>query len=208
MKDLMVDIETLGVSPGAPILSMALVAFNNVGNGGFMSRRFRWEDQIRRGRKVDPGTLKFWFEQPREVADKWLKTDGNTPLRDEHLLSALWHYVERADRVWAYSPSFDLVFLTQYSQELSIAPPRNHYRKQRDVRTLCDYLTQEEMPPAREGQHDPLVDCLYQIDVVRSYWKKFGSPYGAVHAAAEHTTESVHPSGEEATAAAQEGTPG
>lgn len=205
MKDLMVDIETLGTRPHAPILSMAFVMFDDKKNGGHMNRRLRWEGQMNRGRKVDPGTLAFWMEQPRGIADRWLKTDLNTPLRDEHVLHQFWHFVNQADRVWAFSPSFDLVMLTEYSHELNVPVPRNSYRKQRDVRTISDFLTQDEWPAAREGAHDPLVDCEFQIDVVRSFWKKFGSPYGVVHAASEPAAESVHPSGEEAAAPAQEG---
>lgn len=203
MKDLMVDIETLGTRPHAPILSVAFVMFDDEKNGGHMNRRLRWEGQIRGGRKIEPDTLTFWMNQPSEISKRW--REGSPPLRDEHVLSQFWHFVSQVDRVWAFSPSFDLVMLTEYSHELNIPVPRNSYRKQRDVRTISDFLTQDEWPAAREGAHDPLVDCEFQIDVVRSFWKKFGSPYGVVHAASEPAAEPVHPSGEEATAAAQEG---
>lgn len=203
MKDLMVDIETLGTRLRAPILSMAFVKFDDKGNGGHLNRRLRWEEQMNRGRKVDPDTLKFWIGQPQDVSKRWVESMPH--LRDEDLLNMFWTFVSQADRVWAFSPSFDLVMLTEYSHELNIPVPRNSYRKQRDVRTISDFLTQDEWPAAREGAHDPLVDCEFQIDVVRSFWKKFGSPYGVVHAASEPAAEPVHPSGEEATAAAQEG---
>ena len=64
-KHLMVDMETMAVSPNAVILSLGAVHFNPYGNGWGDSIYFKidLDDQDQLGREIDPNTLDWWAKQ-------------------------------------------------------------------------------------------------------------------------------------------------
>jgi hypothetical protein len=207
----MVDIETLSTANNAVVTSLGFIPFDADGIGQPRYYRLRWEDQMRSGKRdTDPETLKFWLDQPREVMDKWVKPQGGAlAARDETVLGLFWRLVGGADRVWANSPQFDTTILKTLSDDLNVSVPRSHYRKLRDIRTISDFLTADEKNDLWSrfpATHDPVADCISQIAVVQSVWKKFGSPYGVLaNAETEPATEPVPAQGEEGSAPAQEG---
>jgi hypothetical protein len=58
-KHLMVDMETMAVSPNAVILTLGAVHFNPYGNGygDKLYLRFDLDDQDKLGREIDPKTI-------------------------------------------------------------------------------------------------------------------------------------------------------
>ena len=78
--DVMIDLETLGVRPGAPVLSLGAVVMDLEGtddwaslknaqfNGlGTLSANLRLVDQVKAGLKMDPDTLLWWLGQSEEA---------------------------------------------------------------------------------------------------------------------------------------------
>lgn len=202
MSDLMIDIETLGIREDAKVISVAAVEFND--QITWNPRVWRlpwWIDQP--NRSVTDSTVHFWFEQISKNPKLWeiagFDLQGSMPTSS--MINDLGHMVKIAERVWARSPSFDGVILShlsnQYTRPEREAFPRNAYRKWRDVRVLEDYLTKAEMDEIAKKLnvqlHDPLSDCMYQIRVVQSAWKKIGYPGDTNHAAPEQASKPVHP---------------
>jgi len=68
----MLDIETLGQSPGCAILSVGAVRFNQRGLGAEFYRSVSREDCERLGLAVDEDTVAWWQDQP-EAAREVLK---------------------------------------------------------------------------------------------------------------------------------------
>ena len=76
-SDIMIDLETLGTTPGSVILSVAAVPFVR-GPGSTRSRRranafyakISLKDSLRRGFSVDADTLVWWMGQNRAAQDK------------------------------------------------------------------------------------------------------------------------------------------
>ena len=64
-KHLMVDLETMAVSPTAVILTLGAVTFNPYGNGYSDKLYFRLDldDQDTLNREIDPNTLEWWAKQ-------------------------------------------------------------------------------------------------------------------------------------------------
>jgi hypothetical protein len=63
-KALMIDMETMAVSPNATVLSLGAVHFNPYGNGYGDKLYFRIsiDDQDALGREVDPNTIEWWSQ--------------------------------------------------------------------------------------------------------------------------------------------------
>lgn len=206
MTDLMVDIETLGIEAGAKVISVAAVEFNDQITWNPRVWKLQWWiDQP--NRVVNDSTLRFWFEQLAKNPKLYNVSgfDFQNTIPTEGMLSDLGRIMHVADRVWAKSPSFDGVILSHLeSTNAGRNPtfPNGLYRRWRDVRVLEDYLTAGEKEAIAKSlslqEHDPLSDCMYQIKIVQSAWKKIGYPGDTRDAAPEQLSEPL-------PSAAQEG---
>jgi 3' exoribonuclease, RNase T-like len=76
-KHLMVDMETMAVSPSATVLSLGAVHFNPYGNGYGDKIYFRIniDDQDALGREVDPSTLDWWAKQDPKIMEEAFSPD-------------------------------------------------------------------------------------------------------------------------------------
>lgn len=71
MKNVMIDIETLGVEPGNVILSIGACVFHGLKDDGYIEEtRFyqiiNIESHMGDGRTIDPDTLRWWMMQSNE----------------------------------------------------------------------------------------------------------------------------------------------
>lgn len=177
IRDVMVDLETLGTTPGAPILSIGAVEF--VLDGDVLGREF-YRNTIPEfdGAQPDASTLYWWFQQSDE-ARKRLTTPE--PI---HLTIALpefeeWLTHDRGNefRIWSHGPSFDIAFLEMWWRRVPSVEGRTPWRYDaaRDTRTLfhaagIDWDREMEIQTAVE--HDALEDAKGQARVVQTAWAK------------------------------------
>ena len=110
----MLDIETLGTTADAPVLSAAVVFF-------------------------DPQTGNT-FEQAKFEKVTW----------------------------WANSPAFDEVIMSSLLRQAEVRIPWSFW-EWRDVRTLRNFLF-DKTKPNNKNAHDPLADCLAQIELVHRFY--------------------------------------
>lgn len=154
--DLMVDIETLSTRPDAAIISIAAVFFN-VGTRQFATPTFYAEvdHETLDGFHVDPQTVAWWAKQTQPMPR------GTTPLKTalEDLLTFV--HGNPPARVWANSPSFDLVVLKEACRKLDLSWPINFWQE-RDVRTVKDLARLPKTLPT----HNAIEDCISQIRTV------------------------------------------
>lgn len=169
-KDVMIDIETLGLGSDALVLSIGAIPFDCIGKDGpwfgdpFLAVPDLIE-QIMMARAVEPGTQKFWAAQPSGAADHWV-----APLRAMTVRSALAElsaFVNGSPRVWANGAVFDIGILNSLYKQVGMEPPWK-YNAIRDARTLYDVLpadaTRNWVNPEKGGPvHHPLTDCRVQI---------------------------------------------
>ena len=138
MKHIMIDLETLGVGHNVPIFEIGLTVFDLPANGLPPLQLEMTSKQIdvdimdvmwRTGFCPQPDTLSWWRQQSK------------TPLVDRVSLSdALSETVRvfeefKPEFVWANSPSFDLVILSQHSHAVGMSTPWS-YNQELDWRTL------------------------------------------------------------------------
>ena len=105
----MIDLETLSLKPNAVILSFGAVRFDEHGTYEELYAPGApdfVQEQIDAGRRVDAGTLKWWFEQSDEARGAVFKGtyDGARPL--DFILDT-----PNLEGVWGNGASFDNVVL-------------------------------------------------------------------------------------------------
>ena len=153
----MLDIETLGIEPGAAICSIGACTFDTDGVGETFEVAVDLESCQDRGLEIDADTLKWWLEQ--DDAAREILT-GGVPLATA--LSELRDFLDTNDydELWANSPKFDCEHLEAAYDALDWPTPWVFYEL-RDVRTV------QALPGAVERdqdgtEHDALDDAVHQ----------------------------------------------
>jgi len=156
----MLDIETLGIDPGAAILSIGAVTFDA---DGPTDRTFHESVDVEScqtyGLEIDAGTLTWWLAQD-DAARAVL--DGGDDLSE--VLKALTAWWPDDAEVWANSPAFDCSHLESAYAAVGLEPPWQYYET-RDCRTLLNL----PVAPALEQEgveHHALDDAKHQARAV------------------------------------------
>lgn len=190
--DLMVDLETLGITETAPIVSIGAVLFDPQGNDTFEAlyeraflRLIDIEDAIKVCGPAEGGTLKWWLGQ-KDEAIKRLVNGEQVSLKAA--LSDLYIYSHvRGDRnpavaklplpthIWAKSPDFDCTKLDAACRKVQIKDPF-FFSTRRCVRTAQDLaFPNGELPEFKTGvHHDARDDAVNQALMIQACYRELG----------------------------------
>ncbi|EFG4065902.1 exonuclease, partial [Escherichia coli] len=173
---LMIDLETMGKNPDAPIISIGAIFFDP--KTGDMGPEFsKTIDLDTAGGVIDRDTIKWWLKQSRE-AQSAIMTD-EIPLDDA--LLQLREFIDENSgeffvHVWGNGANFDNTILRRsYERQGSPCPWR--YYNDRDVRTIVelgkaiDFDARTAIPFEGE-RHNALDDARYQAKYVSVIWQK------------------------------------
>lgn len=166
----MIDLETLGSTPGCAILSIGAVRFFPHLNGlqAEMYSRVNLQSCLNAGLKVEGDTFYWWLDQS-EQARKALHDDRLYTLEDN--LIALRSFINPEDFVWGHGSSFDLAVLASAYKAVGFSKPWE-FRQERDTRTL---LHQAGMTMTKSvDAHHALFDARQQALVIMQAMKKVG----------------------------------
>jgi hypothetical protein len=110
-KHLMVDMETMAVSPNAVVLSLGAVHFNPWGNGYGEKLYFRVsiDDQDALGREVDPNTIEWWSKQDPVIMEEAFSPDDRVSLVDA--MDQFHKFAWGCDAFWSHGATFDFVII-------------------------------------------------------------------------------------------------
>ena len=168
-KHLMVDMETMAVSPNAVILTLGAVHFNPYGTGYSDKIYFRIniDDQDALNREVDPSTLDWWSKQDPTIMEEAFSSDNRLPLIDA--IDQFHRFAWGCSAFWAHGSCFDIVILENIYRQLGKPVPWNYWQI-RDTRTLFDLGFDPDMP--KGGKHDALEDAIRQSVGVQNMYRK------------------------------------
>ena len=169
-KALMVDMETMAVSPNAVVLSLGAVHFNPYGNGYGDKIYFKinLDDQDKLGREIDPNTLEWWSKQDPVVMEEAFSEEGRIPLVDA--MDQFHKFAWGCKTFWSHGATFDLVIIENLYKQLGKPLPWNFWQL-RDTRTLFE-LADPDMP--KDALHNALEDAKRQAIGVKNVYKKIG----------------------------------
>ncbi|EEC9453359.1 3'-5' exoribonuclease [Escherichia coli] len=173
---LMIDLETMGKNPDAPIISIGAIFFDP--QTGDMGPEFsKTIDLDTAGGVIDRDTIKWWLKQSRE-AQSAIMTD-EIPLDDA--LLQLREFIDENSgeffvQVWGNGANFDNTILRRSYERQGIPCPWRYYND-RDVRTIVelgkaiDFDARTAIPFEGE-RHNALDDARYQAKYVSVIWQK------------------------------------
>jgi hypothetical protein len=180
---IMIDIETMGSTNSAPLMSLAAIHFNL--DGDIIKEFYEVIDlksTMELGMKPDPSTIYWWLVQS-DAARFSICSKKKRPVRA--VLSDLSDFLKGANKnsrkryVWANSPSFDLTILKNHYSEAGLKPAWLFWREM-DVRTITNMMPEikkqqkEDAVNAGVTLHNPIEDCRFQIKLLTSTMRELG----------------------------------
>lgn len=170
-KHLMVDLETMAVSPDAVVLTLGAVHFNPYGNGygDKLYMRIDIDDQDKLGRAVDPSTLDWWSKQDPIVMAEAFSDEDRVPLVEA--MERFHKFAWGCKAFWSHGAPFDLIIIENLCRQLKRSPPWNFWDL-RDTRTMFDLGVDPDMP--KNSKHDALQDAIRQAIGVQNVYAKLG----------------------------------
>jgi len=168
-KHLMVDMETLSVTPQAVILSIGAVIFNpyHEGHTDEFYLKVTLDDQDQLGREIDPKTIDWWSKQDPAIMEEAFDETGRILLSES--IERFHKFAWGCDAFWSHGATFDLVILENIYKSFNKGLPWNYWQL-RDTRTLFDLGFDPEMP--QNSKHDALQDAIRQAIGVQNVYRK------------------------------------
>jgi len=179
---LMVDLETMGKKPGAPIVSVGGVFFDPASGktGAEYYQVINLESSMSFGARPDASTILWWLKQSPEARSAIVVDDT------VGLVEALEMFLDfiaenaangsRTVQLWGNGSSFDCSLL-EAAFELADTPfPIPHWNY-RDVRTVVELgkavgLNSRYEIPFEGDQHNALADARHQVKYVSAIWQR------------------------------------
>lgn len=169
MKDIMVDIETLGTDSNSVIISISAVAFDMT--TGKIGKTFEVSinilEQAFHGGMIDNGTMQWWSTQSKEAKGALTRIQ---PVNVEQALGAFNKWLVHAVSVdlnnvklWGNGAGFDNVLIRNLYRrsDIDFVLP---YWCDNDVRTLVTLANINIKDFKFEGtKHNGIDDCKHQI---------------------------------------------
>lgn len=160
---LMIDIETLGVTPGAVIVEVGAVLFNKEGIEERVQIYLNKKEQFNNGLITEPATLEFWKQNLRNSefnslervnAERALDVKSSNGASVKEVRKELERLVQCVDEfVWCKGAGFDYPILSYYFRAMKSNNPLNLVYG----RTLCyrtyEALLMKKLTPEKNGKY-------------------------------------------------------
>lgn len=171
--DVMVDLETLGLSLDCVVTQIGYVAFDPMGVHFSGHLRPNLDEQVKMGRTISADTFIWWLGQSEEARKSMLvKSEQNMydcllQFCQDIELQFGW---ENIDGIWSHGMNFDLAIMENLFKMYAVKCPwAKTFRNLRDTRTLFSLIPNFVWETAAV-KHDANADAFAQADAVRRAW--------------------------------------
>lgn len=175
LKHVMIDTETLGLTPGSIVRTVSLVEFEPAtGNTG---RKKTWvinlQDSIKAGFKIEAGSLKWWMMKSEEARKAFVALEEEETSLISFVNEFEYWFKQYDGKValWALQIDFDLPMLKPYLAYYHMNVMRNdsydlpwNRKLLIDVRPFAEAYRLNH--PDLKTLHTSMDDCMMQIDAV------------------------------------------
>lgn len=168
---IMVDLETMGTTPGSAIASLGAQAFDPF-NGTLGESFYRVIDLracARAGLTIDPDTVLWWLQQSDAARDHLVRSSPED-LTQVLVWFAAWWRRQQGQFIWGHGAYFDEPMLSAAFRAAGVDVPWKYWDA-RCTRTIFDLAG--ERPDRQSGtHHNALDDARAQAEaVIRAYVK-------------------------------------
>lgn len=179
---MMVDLETMGKKPGAPIVSVGAVFFDPASGktGAEYYQVISLESSMSFGARPDASTILWWLKQSPEARSA-IVVDDTVGLVEalEQFLDFIAENAANGSKnvqLWGNGSSFDCSLL-EAAFELADTPFTIPHWNYRDVRTVVELgkavgLNSRYDIPFVGDQHNALADARHQVKYVSAIWQR------------------------------------
>jgi hypothetical protein len=170
--DLMIDLETLDVTPTATVLTIGAVKFDPFGDDLAENKCQKFYAKIdidscdRLGCTVSQATLEWWANQSKEAQEEAFDPEGRIDISEA--MNQLYKFSWGAKRVWSHGAGFDVIICENLFRKIGKAVPWSFWEV-RDTRTLFDLGINPNRPPVLK--HHALEDAWNQAVGVQNVFK-------------------------------------
>jgi hypothetical protein len=163
MKDVMLDLETLGNGKNSALCQIGACYFDR--HTGVVGETFKINvdviSTIRSGADLDGETVYWWLNQSEEARQSIL-AEPRIDINIAVILLNEFLAKENNVIIWSHA-TFDFVTIMETYKRLQVKPTFS-FRSARDIRTLVDLAKVSVKDVKRDGvHHDALADCLHQV---------------------------------------------
>jgi 3'-5' exoribonuclease-like protein len=171
MSHIMLDLETLGTTPGSIIVSIGAVSMDFV-DGRIVDTFYRNIDAVNaqsHGLTIDAATVSWWLQQSEHARTRL----ADAPVRLPTALLDFSTWLGGAcETLWGDGSDFDNVLLKAAYNACNLPLPWT-YRASRDYRTIKNLFPDPALrPPDNAHGHDALADATWQgqhlINILRA----------------------------------------
>jgi hypothetical protein len=157
MSNVMIDLETMGTGPNAPVVAIGMYV---VETAEVFGRSVSLGHEMAAGAMPDASTILWWLKQDRQAQDM---TFGNPNMPDAVLdqVTAFIKSQEQPCYVIGNGSDFDITILTQMYKRWNRTPPwkYSHVRCYRTVKALFPFIPE---PVRQSAKHTALADATHQ----------------------------------------------
>ncbi len=167
MKDLMIDLETLGTDSECVVMSIGAVFFDreSLELGESFYSTLDIEDQVELGRTINPATIKWWMNQNDHARSVFLEKATPTDKALERFVT--WIETQGGERVrpWGNGSNFDISIMESLIKNFGVTPPWR-FSDIRDLRTFKDLYSKKTNVSMLGNSHNALEDAKNQAQYV------------------------------------------
>lgn len=168
MPDVMLDLESCGTRPSAPIFAIGAVTFDmqtlELGERYYMT--VDMGSCVADGAVIEPDTVYWWLqqsEQARVGITRGSRMDIRLALADFADWLRQHSGPESATRMWGNGSGFDCVILRAHYERAGVTPPWEWWND-RDFRTLKALYPNVERDEVKGVAHNALDDAIAQVE--------------------------------------------
>lgn len=170
----MLDLETLGTSPGCIVLSIAAVEFTQTELVGSFHTHIDIESCYQAGLTLEPRTVLWWLDQSKDAQNAILQAK-TAPLA-QALKDFKKRFVWNDLKVWANGASFDFPILKAAHDAVGTVIPWAYYNEM-DHRTMKNIIPRsiyKGLQVKPDLAHDALSDAIAQAQTLQNifHWLK------------------------------------
>jgi exodeoxyribonuclease VIII len=165
MKNVMVDLETLGNGSNAVIISIGAVEFDETGLGREFYMRVDPQSCVDAGLKMDVSTVMWWMQQS-DAARSAFKGPGAVPL--DVALGEFSSWYPRGAALWGNGATFDNVILGNAYKALGGAQPWAYWadRCYRTLKNLYPHVKLDRNGTYHNALDDAKSQALHAIAIL------------------------------------------
>lgn len=172
MRDVMLDLETMGNGPDAAITAIGAVCFDPAGGtvGAVFYRVVDLASSVASGGVMDPATVLWWMKQSDEARGEFARTGVPLMSALRSFTVALNQVGADTVRVWGNGAAFDNVILAGAYKRLGLPVPWSYKndRCYRTVAAMAPQVVREEGGTRHNALEDAKGQALHLMACLRA----------------------------------------